>query len=120
MVRVTFNHSENRLIITMAQNFTADDAKELHSKLKEIAPELKKGFSVITDLSGLKSMDTDTRHFIERIMDLLNEHGVSRVARVIPDPTKDIGFNIMRLFHYSMDVLIHNCTTLKEAEKILK
>jgi len=52
-------------------------------------------------------------------MDLLNKQGVSTVVRVIPDPRKDIGFNILSLFHYRPDVQIVTCETLEEAMKVL-
>jgi hypothetical protein len=33
-------------------------------------------------------------------MDLIDQHGVSFVVRVIPNPKQDIGMNILTLFHY--------------------
>lgn len=120
MLKINFDQVHNRVVITMGQNFIAADAEKLHSAVKQIAPRLKKGFSVITDLSSLEAMDTNTHHFIQKTMDLLNQCGISKVVRIIPDPTKDIGLNIMSLFHYSKDVAIHNRKTLKEAEELLK
>jgi hypothetical protein len=42
------------------------------------------------------------------------------VVRVIPDPHRDIGLQIMSYFHYSGDVQILTCQTLAEAEEILR
>ncbi len=120
MLKINFDHAHNRVVIIMGQHFIAAEAEELYSAVKQMAPRLKKGFSVITDLSSLEAMDTNTHHFIEKTMELLNQCGISKVVRIIPDPTKDIGLNIMSLFHYSRDVMIHNCKTLKEAEELLK
>lgn len=50
-------------------------------------------------------------------MELLGRHGVSKVARVIPDPGRDIGFNILSIFHYSRSVKIHTCPTREEADQ---
>jgi len=119
MVKVSFDQAHNTVVIIMGENFVAAGAEELYSAVKQIAPKLKKGFSVITDLSSLEAMDINTQHFIEKTMDLLNQRGVSKVVRIIPDHTKDIGLNIMSLFHYSGDVAIHSCKTLKEAEELL-
>jgi hypothetical protein len=65
-------------------------------------------------------MDINAKQSIEKIMELLNKSGVSKVIRVIPDPKKDIGFNIMSLFHYSAGVAIHTYKSYREAEKHLK
>ena len=52
-------------------------------------------------------------------MDMCNEKGVEMVVRLIPDPHKDIGLNIMSLFHYRRRVRLVTCETLAEAMKIL-
>jgi hypothetical protein len=57
--------------------------------------------------------------YIERMMDLFNKKGVEMVVRVIPDPYKDIGLNIMSLFHYPRRVHIVTCETLEEAREVL-
>jgi hypothetical protein len=41
------------------------------------------------------------------------------VVRVIPDPHKDIGLNILSLFHYRRGVRIVTCETLEEAMRAL-
>jgi hypothetical protein len=45
---------------------------------------------------------------------------VEAVVRVIPDPQKDIGLNILSLFHYRRRVRIVTCATLGEAMKALE
>jgi hypothetical protein len=52
-------------------------------------------------------------------MDLCNKHGIEMVVRVIPDPQKDIGLNILSLFHYRRRVRIVTCKTLAEAMRAL-
>jgi hypothetical protein len=56
---------------------------------------------------------------MEQIMDLCGEKGVAMVVRVVPDPHKDIGYNIMSLFHYTRDVIIVTCSNLDEAASAL-
>jgi len=53
------------------------------------------------------------------MMDLCNKKGVETVVRVIPDPHKDIGLNIMSLFHYRRRVRVVTCQTLEEARRVL-
>ena len=52
-------------------------------------------------------------------VDLCNKQGIEMVVRVIPDPQKDIGLNILSLFHYRRRVRIVTCATLEEAMKAL-
>jgi hypothetical protein len=42
------------------------------------------------------------------------------VVRVIPDPHRDIGLQIMSIFHYGGDVQIVTCETLVQAEELLR
>ena len=65
-------------------------------------------------------MDVACAPFIEKAMDLCNEKGASIVVRVIPDPHRDIGLQIMSYFHYSGEVQIITCETLDQAEDILR
>jgi hypothetical protein len=53
------------------------------------------------------------------MMDLCNKKGVETVVRVIPDPRKDIGLNILSLFHYRRHVRIVTCATISEAMNVL-
>ena len=56
----------------------------------------------------------------QRIMSLcLNKKGIEMVVRVIPDPRKDIGLNILSLFHYRRGLRILTYETLDEAMKAL-
>jgi len=81
--------------------------------------ELQPGFRLLTDLSHLKSMDKACLPYIKANMDLFREKGVSEVVRVIPDPQKDIGFNVLSIFHYGRDIRIVTCASFKEAEELL-
>jgi predicted choloylglycine hydrolase len=85
-----------------------------------LVPDLRPGFRLLTDLSGLESMDLACVPYIEQMMDLCNKKGVEMVVRVIPDPHKDIGLNIMSLFHYPRRVRIVTCETLEEAMSALE
>jgi predicted choloylglycine hydrolase len=64
-------------------------------------------------------MDLACVPHIKRMMDLCNKKGIEMVVRVIPDPHKDIGLNILSLFHYRRRVHIVTCKTLEEAVKVL-
>jgi anti-anti-sigma regulatory factor len=94
---------------------TARCAKECEVAVQK----LRAGFRLLTDLSGLERMDLACVPSMKRMMDLCDKAGVDLVVRVIPDPHKDIGLNILSLFHYRKRVRIITCQTLDEARKIL-
>lgn len=97
-------------------------AGHLQAGLLEAGERLKAartGFTVLTDLSALEAMDLDCGPLLGKIMDLCKAHGVQRVIRVVPDPHKDIGLNILSLIHYQGKVQLITCETLVEAEREL-
>lgn len=77
------------------------------------------GFAMVTDLSELENMDLDCAPHLTRLMDLCRAAGLDRVVRIIPDPRKDIGFNVLSQFHYRGRIPIAVCQTKAEAEKAL-
>jgi hypothetical protein len=102
-----------------AQRVTPEDAAACLQKMRELLEAIPAGFSLLTDLSELEEMDLACLPTIDLVMDALNQHGVRKVVRVIPEPEKDIGFGIMSLFHYSRKVRVVTCETLKEAQQHL-
>jgi hypothetical protein len=56
---------------------------------------------------------------MKKSMDLGDKKGVALVVRVVSEPHKDIGFNILSLFHYTRDVVIVTCCNRDEAERAL-
>jgi len=116
---VSADVTKNQLVV----HFRGDvDPACLRACVDEIAthlPNLAKGFKILTDLSNLTSMDPLGVSELRRMMDLCRKSGAGTVARVIPDPAKDIGFNILSLFHYRDKVHVLTFQTLAEAEKAL-
>jgi len=81
--------------------------------------DLPSGFHLLVDLGRLESMDTDCVVEIGKVMELFDKKGVGLIVRVIPDPAKDIGLNILSLFHYRREIQIVTCETLTEAKQAL-
>src|SRR5664279_6295047 len=119
MFQVEVDKSKNLLKISYSQHIGPEDTKAVVEKVPTLLPDLQPGFRLLTDLSGLESMDLTCVPYIKRMMDLCNQKGVELVVRVIPDPHKDIGLNIMSLFHYRRRVRIVTCATLEQAMKVL-
>jgi anti-anti-sigma regulatory factor len=119
---INFEVDEPKRLLVIRYN-GAVRGEETEKGLEQIRnglAKLQRGFRLLADLSELQSMDVGCAPFIEKAMDMCNEKGASMVVRVIPDPHRDIGLQIMSYFHYSGDVQIITCQTLAEAEEILR
>ena len=111
--------ARNRVYTRYSGNVTAAVMEAGAQRVEALLPQLRPGFAVLADLSGLELMELECGLHIARIMDLCKAHGVAMVVRVIPDQKKDIGLNILSLVHYRGKVRLVTCETLAEAEKIL-
>jgi len=99
---------------------TPAGVKDCLAEVERLLPKTRPGFMTLTDLSELESMDLDCVPHLTKIMDLCRAKGIGTVVRVIPDPDKDIGFNILSIVHYRRGVKIVTCETLAEAERAIR
>jgi hypothetical protein len=119
MFQVEADHSKKLLKISFSHHVAVEEAKSSVEKAKALLADMQPGFRLLTDLSGLESMEVACAAHIRRTMDWCNKKGVAQVVRVIPDPHKDIGLNIMSLFHYRHGIPIVTCESLEEAMAVL-
>ena len=117
MHKIDFNQINNIISIKIEGSFDLQQAEQLRVEIERIIPEVKKGFTLLTDLTSLQKMDLESRGSITKSMDLFNEYGVAEIIRIVPDMTKDLNLNIMSLFHYSRDIKIRTFGSLEEASK---
>jgi len=115
MYSVELDRSKRLLVISAAQTVTAEEAKMAAQRVREVLQDITAGFHVLADFRGLESMDSAAAPHIAKMMDALAEKEVAYVTRVIPDPRKDIGLNILSQFHYGPDVTITTFETLADA-----
>jgi hypothetical protein len=87
--------------------------------IRALVADLPKDFRLLVDLSQLDTMSPDCLTELGRIMEVFDQSAVGMIVRVIPDPEKDIGFNILTVFHYPHHPRILTCRSLAEAEKRL-
>ncbi len=111
--------AKNLAQIAFSGRVSLEEGRLCAQQVQGLASDLRPGFSLLTDLSELKFMDPGCAADIKGIMDFLNERGIARVVRIIPDAQKDIGFGIMSLFHYGKGVRIVTCETRDEAQGVL-
>ena len=95
MYAVELDRSKRLLVISATQKVTAEEAKMVAKRIGEVLQDVAPGFRVLADFRGLKSMDSAAARHIAKIMDALAEKNVASVTRVMPDPHKDIGLNIL-------------------------
>lgn len=119
MIDASLDKSANLLKISYRETVDAEETRRWLPKLQSMIDEMQPGFRLLSDLSRLDLMDLACVPYIEKVMDLCNARNISMVVRIIPDPHKDIGLNIMSLFHYRRGVRIVTCETLEEAEATL-
>jgi anti-anti-sigma regulatory factor len=120
MFQVKADATRKLLIMTFSGHVLLEDLNREEERLRALAKDLQPGFQLLSDLTGLEAMDPACLTQIRKTMDLLNQTGVSRVVRVIPNPRKDIGFNILSLFHYRRGIPIVTCADLNEAMSALQ
>jgi hypothetical protein len=117
MYSVEIDRSKRVLVISAVQHVTAEQAKLTAQQLRELLRDVAPGFRVLADFRWLKSMDPAAAPHVAEIMDALAEKGVASVTRVMPDPHKDIGLNILSYFHYGPEIQIATFETLADALK---
>jgi hypothetical protein len=119
MFQVELDKPKNLLKFIFSQQVTLEETTCWRNELENLLVEVQPGFKLLSDLSGLESMDPACAADIESGMELLDKAGISKVVRVFADPRKDIGFSIMSLFHYRRRIPIVMCETLEEAWRAL-
>ena len=115
MYAVELDRSKRLLVISAAAKVTAEEAKMAAQRIRELLRDVAPGFHAFADFRWLGSMDPAAARHIAAIMDALAEKNVASVTRVMPDPRKDIGLNILSQFHYGPDVTVTTFETVADA-----
>lgn len=115
MYAVELDETERLLVISATQRVTAEQAKLGAQRVRELLQDVAPGFRLLADFRWLDSMDPAAARHIADIMDAVAEKGVASVTRVMFDPHKDIGLNILSQFHYGPEIQITTFATLADA-----
>jgi hypothetical protein len=114
MVLFTTNKQQRLVYLTYVQQVSPAELESARRELQILLADLVPGFRLLADMTQLESMDADCAPEIGRTMELLDQSGISLIIRVIPDSSKDIGFNILGIFHYAHQPRIITCQNLAE------
>jgi hypothetical protein len=97
----------------------AEDMSRCLGTVRDLMEQLKPGFFLLTDLTNLESMEASCAPDLGAIMELCSAKGMTTIVRVIPDPTKDIGFDLISQFHLQLPVKTQTHQSLADAIKSL-
>jgi len=119
MFLVMTNKAKRLLYLGYIQQVRTKDIQRGLDELPALLADLPPGFHLLVDLARLETMEPACTTQIGKVMELCDQHGVGLVIRVIPDPAKDIGLNLLSLFHYRHRPQAVTCETMSEAAKLL-
>lgn len=119
MFLVTINRTKQLMYFGYIGHVVAEDLQRSAIDLETMLAEMPSGFKLLADFTRLESMDTACVPEIGKAMELFDRHQVGLIVRVMPDPAKDIGFNIMSAFHYKNRPPTAMCDTLEQAARLL-
>src|SRR6266853_4575472 len=115
MYSVEADKSKRLVVISAAGRGTKEETKQAAQRMRDILKDFAPGFRVLADFQLLQSMDAAAARHVAEIMDALTETEVASVIRVMHDPHKDIGLNILSQFHYAPEIQITTFETLADA-----
>lgn len=119
MLLVTSNKSKQLLYLSFIGTVRPEDFQSCREDVAAQLAGLARGFHYLVDLTDLDLMGLECTSDMGRLMELIGQAGVGLVVRVIPDPSKDIGMNILTAFHYPHHLRIVTCQNLTEAVQAL-
>ncbi len=115
MYAIEADEAKRLIVISGVDRVTKEEMKAAAKRVREVIKDFRPGFRLLADFRWLEWMDPAGGQDIADIMDAMTEKEVTEVIRVVPDPRKDIGLNILSQFHYGPNIRITTYTTLAEA-----
>lgn len=119
MFLATANKAQRLLYLSYIGQVSVADLERGYDDIKSILADFPAGFRLLADFSLLESVDIACVDVIGRMMELMDGHGLELIVRVVPDPSKDFGFKIIAIFHYSRNPRMIGCETMQEAARAL-
>ena len=117
---IVVDHTRKTVRMNFAGHVTAVDMRTQIEATEAAVNALGAGFTLVSDMTELDVMDLECVPHITRMMDLCLKAGIGKALRIIPDPDKDIGMNLLSIVHYRGKVPIVTVVSRAEAEKELR
>ncbi len=119
MVSCHCDQSGQFLTITCCRHVTANCVEGCRRNIRDQMKHLRPGFVMLCDLTHLDTMDPDCAQSVGALMELCSTREMAVAVWVIPDPSKDIGLNLISHFHIWQPVRMHTRPNLAEALRCL-
>ena len=119
MYSVEADRSKKLIVISARGRVTRQEVQTLAAEVRVMVQDFAPGFRAVTEFRFMETMESAAAPHVGEIMDALAAKGVATVVRVMPDPRKDIGFNILSRFHYGPDIHVLTVETLADAIEAL-
>ena len=115
MFSIETSDTERLIKLSWLGRVDLDEMRRCAEEIRVTTSKMRPGFRVLVDMTELESMDYAGAPYIGSIMDLCVAKQVEHVVRVIPNPHKDIGMNIMSYLRYGSKVRVTICENLADA-----
>jgi hypothetical protein len=119
MFSIEASDAQRLIKISWSGKVDSDEMRRCAEEMGVTVLEMRPGFRLLADMTDLESMDYAGAPYLGSVMDLCMARQVEHVVRVIPDPRKDIGLNIMSYFHYGSKIRVTICESLADAMGLL-
>jgi len=119
MFLATANKARQLLCVSYIDHVEPAELVRGREDVRALLAELTPGYRLLVNLSQLKSMSVECHTEIGAMMEQFDRKGVGLVVRVIPDETKDIGLNILTVFHYAHHPHVVTCQSMTAAAQAL-
>ena len=119
MFLATSNTAKQVLLLSYIGHVLPEELKRGRENGDKLLAGLLPGFRLLADFGRLESMDIACTAEVGRMMELIDQRGISLLVRVIPDASKDIGMDILALFHYRQHPVTVTCKSMVEAARKL-
>jgi hypothetical protein len=115
MISCAVDEAGRVLALTYSGRIGLKDMLVCFDKVKVLAPRLKPGFLLLSDMSNLESMEPECASILGEMMEFSSSGGVAEIWRVVPDQSKDIGLGLIARFHLHPSVKVQVDPNLAEA-----
>ena len=119
MVSCCADESGQILAISCRSHVTADCVEGGRRAIRDTMKHLRPGFALLCDMTHMETMNPDCAESLGALIELCSAREMGVAVWVIPDPSKDIGLNLISRFHLWQPVRMHTRPNLAEAVKCL-
>jgi len=115
MLAIDLDPRQNLVAIRYSGYVTPDQTALSVAEVRATLAKVEPGFRVLAGLTNLKTMEVACAPHIAKIMELCYQKGVATVVRVMPNPGRDVGLQILSYFHYGDEIRFLTCSSIAEA-----